>query len=634
MSVDVILMVYIFPVLFFIGVVGNAINLLVLLDKRMRSKTNALLSVMALADIFFLVFMMVHSLIYHQDLMRNYANLRRFFVYASPHISGIINMLSFISAWTIVLVSVERMTAVMFPLRARSFWTYKTLKILVTILITTSFFITMHSHITYEVKIYHKNETFYPTNISSTQVDPNNNTVRLENNDTVRVVQRKVLRSMLRPEMESYWRISTIATAVFIVFVPVVIVIVTNSLVFCALRAQNNTILNYGYEKVRSKKSADSMHSVSSVDRHGSVSRKNSRNCQYNVNTTTTTANNLNHNGSIDIENNVVSSRKATMENGTVYKANSVHTVGNGHKNSDGAVNNPQCAANGTANNFHNTNGLPSNLDNTSNGVNKVDDILRHKASTESKINGIATSNAVHYKNGTVHPKHDDINCTMSLPERHVQHQPSDERHYVTIHNSRQIPAHEYQAEPETQRTVPETPKDKKVEHKSSTGTSHTRNQRRATLIVFIIASTFTISQTPSALVHIVEICWPYIGIYPAFKLAATLSNSLVAAGKTMNLFLFCMWSAHFRRNLQRILSSKLPKLYGFLQKITQFCKICGELPEKPLERSSFNQKEQQQRDGKSPRYSVPILGRTKLLSGRFMNQDECQVMVKDREFV
>lgn len=98
MNLDIVLMVYGFPVLFTVGVIGNTLNLVVLLDKRMRSKTNILLAVMALADIFFLIFMMVHSLMYHVEIMRAPA-FRKFFVYAAPHIAGIINMCSFTSAW-------------------------------------------------------------------------------------------------------------------------------------------------------------------------------------------------------------------------------------------------------------------------------------------------------------------------------------------------------------------------------------------------------------------------------------------------------------------------------------------------------------------------------------------------------
>lgn len=47
---------YVFPLLFIVGITGNILNLLVLNSKGMRTKTNVLLSAMAVADLcFFLV---------------------------------------------------------------------------------------------------------------------------------------------------------------------------------------------------------------------------------------------------------------------------------------------------------------------------------------------------------------------------------------------------------------------------------------------------------------------------------------------------------------------------------------------------------------------------------------------------
>lgn len=51
---------------------------------------------------------------------------------------------------------------------------------------------------------------------------------------------------------------------------------------------------------------------------------------------------------------------------------------------------------------------------------------------------------------------------------------------------------------------------------------------------------------------------YPEIGVRTEFRSAATLTNSLVITTKTMNLFLFCMWSGTFRKNLARILMAKL----------------------------------------------------------------------------
>jgi hypothetical protein len=92
------LMVYIFPIQFVVGVVGNTLNLVVLMSKSMRSKTNVLLALMATADIFFLVFLLPHSLMFRADL-RHYKWMGIYRVYLNHHITGVANLFSIASAW-------------------------------------------------------------------------------------------------------------------------------------------------------------------------------------------------------------------------------------------------------------------------------------------------------------------------------------------------------------------------------------------------------------------------------------------------------------------------------------------------------------------------------------------------------
>ena len=100
----------------------------------------------------------------------------------------------------------------------------------------------------------------------------------------------------------------------------------------------------------------------------------------------------------------------------------------------------------------------------------------------------------------------------------------------------------------------------------------HIKRQRRATLIVIIIASTFTISQMPSALIHLTSLIYPEIRQNEQFRIIAALTNSLVVMGKTANFFLFCTWSSYFRKNLYRVISMKMPCLYRFCEKgMTRF---------------------------------------------------------------
>lgn len=64
----------------------------------MRSKTNMLLAMVALADIHFLIFMLPHALMYNNYLTKN-LSFRTFILYGINHITGIVNTCSFASAW-------------------------------------------------------------------------------------------------------------------------------------------------------------------------------------------------------------------------------------------------------------------------------------------------------------------------------------------------------------------------------------------------------------------------------------------------------------------------------------------------------------------------------------------------------
>uniref|UniRef100_A0AC35FPR1 G-protein coupled receptors family 1 profile domain-containing protein n=2 Tax=Panagrolaimus sp. PS1159 TaxID=55785 RepID=A0AC35FPR1_9BILA len=105
------------------------------------------------------------------------------------------------------------------------------------------------------------------------------------------------------------------------------------------------------------------------------------------------------------------------------------------------------------------------------------------------------------------------------------------------------------------------------LRQKNRTHDVRIKRQRRATLIVFIIASTFAICQIPSAILYIVEQLWPHLKLTTEFRNVATLSNSLVVTGKSANFFLFCTWSSYFRKNLKRVIANKMPFLYSIFGK-------------------------------------------------------------------
>lgn len=102
------------------------------------------------------------------------------------------------------MVSLERMMAIIWPLRARSIWTWRNLKIIVIVIWVTGFVASIHSHITHTVTMVARNETV----VNSTT-------------GNVSKIERRGLQQALRPSMERFWRIATLVNVILVVFIPV-----------------------------------------------------------------------------------------------------------------------------------------------------------------------------------------------------------------------------------------------------------------------------------------------------------------------------------------------------------------------------------------------------------------------------
>uniref|UniRef100_A0A0K0DZ29 G_PROTEIN_RECEP_F1_2 domain-containing protein n=1 Tax=Strongyloides stercoralis TaxID=6248 RepID=A0A0K0DZ29_STRER len=221
MALQKFLMLYIFPIQFTVGIIGNLLNLIVLLSHSMRSKTNNLLAIMALADTIFLI-CNIHQSFALSSIRTLFTWFRRFLLHSKFHWIGLTNMCSFISAWLIVLVSMERVTAISFPLKSRHIWNSKILTIIVCSVIIASFILTLHWHITHTVEKVIINVTTI------------NITTGLEEVSSTKTLQQLSPRKgMLN---FSIW--SSILEMIFLVILPVITVLTLNILLIHALRKQ------------------------------------------------------------------------------------------------------------------------------------------------------------------------------------------------------------------------------------------------------------------------------------------------------------------------------------------------------------------------------------------------------------
>ncbi|TMS38692.1 hypothetical protein L596_005359 [Steinernema carpocapsae] len=116
-DIDYIIQRYLFPVEFVAGVVGNSINLLVLLSKGMRTEvrrsrlltlpllqSNLLLSAMAFSDIGFLVSMLPHCLAPYAIFYTS-KTFRYFYYVTKTHINAMANLFSAAATWSVSVKS-------------------------------------------------------------------------------------------------------------------------------------------------------------------------------------------------------------------------------------------------------------------------------------------------------------------------------------------------------------------------------------------------------------------------------------------------------------------------------------------------------------------------------------------------
>ncbi|KAK0411024.1 hypothetical protein QR680_005437 [Steinernema hermaphroditum] len=195
-----IISTHVFLVQFLLGFGGNALNLLVLLSKKMRSRTNILFAAMAVADLTFLVFHLFTYFYFAGYFTRRSLASSWYFSY-NIYITAFSNWFSAVSIWLMLAVTIERVTVIRRPFQSSNR------------LLSVNFFVTIAV-----IFIFTFGITFVQPFLVKTVI-VNNRYVRQNNN----------------PSLATAW---TVFHALGVVVLPFIISLILNFLLVIALRQQ------------------------------------------------------------------------------------------------------------------------------------------------------------------------------------------------------------------------------------------------------------------------------------------------------------------------------------------------------------------------------------------------------------
>uniref|UniRef100_A0A8R1XU53 G_PROTEIN_RECEP_F1_2 domain-containing protein n=1 Tax=Onchocerca volvulus TaxID=6282 RepID=A0A8R1XU53_ONCVO len=219
---------YIYPGIVIFGITGNVLNLTVLLNRSMRSRSNIFLATLAIADIIFLLLLLPNILATYPLFTYNYT-YRYIYFHIKIHLLSLTNWVSSAAIWLVVAVCADRLIGIRRPLYTKTDWNkYRTL-LLITVIVTITGIVNFYQHFQYKCFM---RDYCHRTQIYSRCI--------MINNDG------RWFRNRTNPYSETYRNlidISVTINAVTTIILPIFLLSFLNFLLLFILRNRRNLLL-------------------------------------------------------------------------------------------------------------------------------------------------------------------------------------------------------------------------------------------------------------------------------------------------------------------------------------------------------------------------------------------------------
>ncbi|XP_052822503.1 FMRFamide receptor-like [Octopus bimaculoides] len=164
-----------YPIFCIPGIIGNALTIIVLTQKTMRTSTNAFLSALAISD----MIKLMNDLMYFIVLLisRSYPTIgKTAFGYIYPYAHFIFNLAACVSSWLIVSVAAERYLMVCHAAQAKTLCTRRIAIIVSAVIYTCMTILAIPSAIRYKTVScfdYNQNKTVYDIHVTELWMNEN-----------------------------------------------------------------------------------------------------------------------------------------------------------------------------------------------------------------------------------------------------------------------------------------------------------------------------------------------------------------------------------------------------------------------------------------------------------------------------